>query len=167
MRRVIAISILHLIALRCVEANEPRSLKWSELQTLAGSRVEVSFDDGSVVWGPLMAVATSALTIEVEKLSGPQAPVKGPLSIGRDRIQQLRVQHMRKRGRIIGTVVGAVGGLAAGGAAAVYLTDPFKSKGSGTRTGAVFCGVTAGVLAAGYYVGRSTDRRWTTVVIVP
>lgn len=167
MRLLPAVLMLPLCFLQPMEASEPRQLKWAQLNTLVGREVEIFYGDGSTVSGPVVEVKTSALVIEVRKSSNAQAHPKGMLSIDQQNLQQLRVRRERKRGRIIGTISGVVGGVAAGTAAAIYWTDPLNGDSGFGPTIAVFVGVTAGSTAAGYYLGRSWDRGWEKVEILP
>jgi len=134
------------------------SLKWNELSgAIAHRSVIVLLQDGSSVKAMVSSVEPSALTVNVSK--------KGQASIARDRITGLRLARMRKRGRVIGTVLGSVLGVAAGAGIAIASHPGLADGNNG--------GIAAGILVAaaapvaGYYAGRSRDRRETHITILP
>jgi hypothetical protein len=167
MKLPVSIFVLQIALLQSTQASEPRQLKWADLSTLVGHTVEITFEDRSTVAGKLVGVEPAALVVTATRSSNLQAHPKGQQSIARDDLKRFRVRGERKRGRIIGTISGVVGGIAAGAVAAIFLTDPLAFGSSFLPTAAVFFGVTGGVIAAGYFLGRSSDRRWATVVVLP
>ncbi len=90
-------------------------LKWSELSAATkGQPVIVDLTDGSSVNATIYSVEPAALALHVTSNSHSKFK-KGQASVPRETIARLRLIRMHIRGRIIGTSVGAVAGLFAGG----------------------------------------------------
>ena len=130
------------------------SLKWNELSgTILDKNVIVGLKDGSSVRGVVVSVRSMELAVKVSN-SNPNYK-KGEFEISREKIVSLHLLKMGKRGRIIGTVTGAVAGLFGAGLVGIL----------GSNEGAA--GVLAGAPVAGYFIGRRLDRQQILIEILP
>jgi hypothetical protein len=134
------------------------SLKWNELGgAIADQNVIVVLRDGTRVKGMVISVEQAALAVSVSR--------KGQRAIARDQIRGLRLVRMRKRDRVLGTVLGSALGAAAGGGIAIA-SHPGLADG---HNGGIAAGILVAAAApvAGYYAGKSRDRQETHITIVP
>ena len=127
-------------------------LKWNQLgPLLTGEKVMVQLEGGGRANGRVASLQPENLV-----LKGHDQPV------ARTSIRELRLVHMRARGRIIGTVGGVFGGLAiAGGIAATHLFS------GGNGVNALIVVAVVGLPVAGYFIGKAGDRQETLIQILP
>ena len=145
-------------------ALEPMSLRWNELSgAILNKNVNVDLKDGSRVKAVVKSVQPTGLAISV--------PKKGEVSIPREQIARLQLVKMRARGRIIGTTIGAVLGLSTALVVAFTISFGGNSFSSSTRRDsaafAAAAGVGVGATAAGYFIGKRTDRQEILINILP
>jgi hypothetical protein len=152
-RRLSAVSALLLFSSIAISAGDRTlQLKWNQLAPLlTGEKVVLHLASGERVNGRVTAVQPDSLVL---KRHGQR--------VARTSIRELRLVHMRARGRIIGTVAGLVGGLAIGSAIAV---THLWTAGNGTN--AAILAVAVGLPVGGYFIGKTTDRQETLIQILP
>ena len=160
--RVIFLSVLLLAGPGGAFAQtKPLEMKWNELaQLVSGHRVAVLLNDGTSVRGEVVAVREDTFLLDVS------APVKGYQkgsgSIPRNSIALIDLERSRGAwGRTMGTVIGVLGGMTLGG---YVLSTEHSSAGAELTT---FLGIAAGGSLAGYYAGKTIDKRVTHIKIVP
>jgi hypothetical protein len=146
----IALFLLGSVAVFAGERTLP--LKWSQLAPLlTGEKVMVQLEGGGHVNGRVASVQPEGLVLKGHDQK-----------VARTSIRELRVVHMRARGRIIGTVAGVFGGLAiAGGIAATHLFT------GGNGVNALIVVAVVGLPVAGYFIGKAGDRQETLIQILP
>jgi uncharacterized protein YcfJ len=152
-RRLSAVIALFLFGSVAVSAGDRTlQLKWNQLAPLlTGEKVVVHLEGGGRVNGRVAAVQPEGLVLKGHDQK-----------VARNSIRELRLMHMRARGRIIGTVTGLLGGLAiAGGIASTHLF----SGGNGVNVAIVAAAV--GLPVAGYFIGKASDRQETLIQILP
>ena len=127
-------------------------LKWNQLAPLlTGEKVVLRLENGARVNGRVAAVQPEGLVLK-----------RHDRNVARNSIHELRLVHMRARGRIIGTVIGLAGGLAiAGGIAATHLFS------SGSGVNALIVLAVVGGPVVGYFIGQAGDRQETLIQILP
>ena len=141
----------------------PIELKWSELSFhIQGRDIEIVLPDGTSLRGMVEAVREDALVLNVKKTSAASAHPKGNAAIPRDSVNMLSLRESSaKWGRAIGVSLGTITGITLGGYVAATHTN---SPGAGLSTFLVVTG--AGTLA-GYFLGKSADRRVKHIRVVP
>jgi len=118
---------------------------------LTGEKVIVQLDGGGRLNGRVASVQPEGLVLKGHDQK-----------VSRNSIRELRLVHMRARGRIIGTVAGVFGGLAiAGGIAATHLFS------GGNGVNALIVVAVVGLPVAGYFIGKAGDRQETLIQILP
>ena len=134
-------------------------VRWNELSPLIlAHTVSLVLPGGTTIAGEVEAVRDDSLTLDVHKTSNSKVQPKGTASIPRASVTTLQVTEAKgSGGRILGVVVGAIVGLVAGGEIAVHTCNT-EGPAAGTLTG-----VAVGVTTAGYYLGKSMDRRTTII----
>jgi hypothetical protein len=127
-------------------------LKWNQLAPLlTGEKVVLRLEGGERVNGRVASVQPDHLLLK-----------RHDQAVARTSIRELRLMHMRARGRIIGVVGGLAGGLAAaGGIAATHLFS------SGNGVSVAIVAVAVGLPVAGYFIGMASDRQETLIQILP
>jgi hypothetical protein len=144
---------------------EPRPLemKWGELSpVVTGHRVTVTLSDGITVKGEAVAVREDGLLLNVS--SEVKGYPKGNGSVPRASIALIDVQRTNgSGGRILGTVVGFLGGVALG----AYIDSKSVLRDSSGAIVGTFVGVSAAGTISGYAVGRAIDKRVMHIRIVP
>jgi hypothetical protein len=142
--------------------SSPLNLHWADLpRAITGKSVTVNLKDGSSVKADVTSVEPTALAVVVAK--------KGRMSIPRETIASVSFVGLHKRGRILGTTLGVVGGLAAGGLVALASSDisffgPSHPNHAGQAAGVALM---VGIPIAGYYIGKSFDRELVRITILP
>jgi len=146
-------------------------VKWGELAATVGDRgVSLAMPDGTIVEGRVVDVLDDSLSLRIKKSSDPRHKRDTTTSIPRASVRVLQMQEIRGSWRAIGTAIGVGGGAVAGWALAegVFHTS---GEGSGTWSEpegpALILGIGAAAGVAGYFAGRSADRRVTYLKIVP
>ena len=161
-RLAVSLFALSLVPAVLSAESKPLELKWTELAPMVVSHaVELSLSDGGTVRGEAIAIREDMLVLDVKQSSGAKAYGKGNAQIPRGAITLIKLTRNRGTwGRTLGTTVGLLAGLGAGGFTAAH-----------TRTGgaavATVVGVASGAAVGGYYAGRKLDRRTTRIVVVP
>ena len=161
--RVATLIVLLTVARNGLAQTRALEMKWNELASLVvGHGVTLILTDGTAVRGEAVAVRDDAMLVDVGTDS--KAYKKGSGSVPRNSIEFIDVQRTRGSwGRILGTGIGALGGLSLGG----YVIAKSQNHVSlGGATG-ILVGVGAAGIVAGYFGGRSIDRRVTHIKIVP
>jgi hypothetical protein len=143
--------------------SKPLELKWNELSSMiAGHRVELTLPEGATIQGEAVAVREDTLVIDVQKSSGAKAYPKGSATIPRASVNLIKLERARgSAGRTLGTIGGVLTGLVVGGYTAAVATD------NASTAIPLFLGMATGISIAGYYLGRSADRRVTLIRVVP
>lgn len=157
-----------LVALLCLGQStlladsKPLELKWTELAPMIASHnIEVELSGGGKVSGEAIAVRDDTIVVDVKKVSGTSQFAKGNGAIPRGAISLIVLKRTRGTwGRSLGTTIGVITGLGAGGYGAAHTR-------SGGAAVAVVVAVTAGIAVGGYYVGKQLDVRKTRITIAP
>ncbi len=144
-------------------AESPAEIRWNELAALVvGHHVTIPLSAGAVVQGEALSVRADSLVLDISRTSDASRFPKGQTPIPRALVTEV---HLSARtgsgGRILGTVVGLLGGAAAGAEIAIH---------TGHSDGAVVSEFTATAAAgtvAGYLAGRAVDRRTKILRIAP
>jgi hypothetical protein len=144
-------------------APTPLELKWGELSsTIRGRTIQLTLPAGVTVSGEAIVVREEALVVNVRKTTDEKAYPKGNATIPRAAVTVLTMKESdRHWGRKIGTSLGTLSGVLAGGYAAV------KTAPSGGAGLAIFGAITAAGTLGGYFIGRSADARVTLIRVVP
>ncbi len=121
--------------------------------------------DGTVVSGKAMAVEPDALVVKIHESTDRAVYPKGQLRVPRSTLKMLELRTKSKHFRVIGTVLGAAGGLVCGAVAGLAASGGILSNDHDTRAAAVFLGISAGGTTAGYLVGNALDQRSTAILI--
>lgn len=157
---VVALFCLSQTVVSADQSNE-MSVPWSELGPLiTGKKVSLVLPGAVHVQGEVIAVRADSLVLNVSKTADKQAYPKGRTEIPRSSVSVVERKRMpRNAGRIIGTVVGFVGG----GIAGFFLADRYAVG----RKAHVSYGTLAGTTALGYYLGHITDREVIYIKVIP
>lgn len=141
----------------------PLELRWSELAALLpGHRVTVTLIDHRRVEGEAIAVRDEALVVDVRRSSDSAGYPRGNGSIPRTSVALIGLERMRgASGRTLGTVVGVLAGITAGGYIAGTATD---SAGAGIP---LFLGIATAMTFGGHAIGGMADRRMTWIRVIP
>jgi hypothetical protein len=143
----------------------PVELKWSELSShIQGRDIELILPDGTSLAGSVEAIREDALVLNVHHTSNSQAHPAGNAVVRRESVSVVLLHESRgKWGRSIGVVLGTLTGLAVGGA---VLAEGARIHSAAGGT-AVLLGITGAGTLAGYYLGKSADRRATQFKVIP
>ena len=135
-------------------ATPPSEIRWNELAPLVvGHHVSISLPGGAFVEGEALSVRDDSLVVDIGKTSRAGQYRKGQSPIPRASVTEVRVTERRSTGgRIIGTAVGGLIGMVAGGEIAAHGA---RSEGAAAST---FTAVAVVGTVAGYFIGRSADR---------
>jgi hypothetical protein len=138
-------------------------LKWNELgPVIAGHQVKLVLPGGAEIQGEAIAVREDTLLLNVKKTSDRKSYPTGQNAIPRASVTTLQFETVRgSGGKTIGVIVGALGGLILGGDLVAHTAH---SEAAATSS---FLGISTGSAIAGYYAGKASDRRVTTVKILP
>ena len=164
MKRVLTGSLwLLAAAASAIAATPPAEIRWNELAALiVGHRVSVSLPGGGTVEGEALSVRDDSLVLDIGRTTDSNRYPRGQTPIPRAAVTELRLSERRSSGgRILGTVVGAIGGMVAGGEIAAHGT-----RSEGAIVGSFTATAVAGTVA-GYFVGRTVDRRTRLLHIAP
>ena len=143
--RVATLIVLLTVARNGLAQTRALEMKWNELASLVvGHGVTLILTDGTAVRGEAVAVRDDAMLVEVGTDS--KADQKGSGSVPRNSIEFIDVQRTRGSwGRILGTGIGALGGLSLGG---YVIAKSLNNLSAGGATG-----ILVGVGAAGTVAG--------------
>jgi hypothetical protein len=130
-------------------------IRWNELAGLiAGKDVTIPLPGGGAIEGEALSVRDDCVMVDIRRASEPARYPKGPTAIPRAGIVEIRVVERRgSGGRVLGSVVGALLGIVAGGEAVVHGVD---SEAAGVT---VFTATAVACTVGGYLAGRTVDRR--------
>jgi len=156
-----------LAATSCLGADSIRQMRWDELATLVDKSVSVVMPGGVVVSGKCTAVEPDALLIKVSRTTDRQGYPKGPLRVSRATLHTLQMNAKGHKFRVIGTVVGSVVGLTAGGISAIAIQGGLFDNNNPAGAAAAFIGIGAVGGIGGYALGNAADRRAVTIEIIP
>jgi hypothetical protein len=162
--------LVFLAMVPAVVADQPSALSWSDLAQIVQPdwTIRVVLPDGTAVEGKPANFGAEALSMQVVRTSNKALHPKGPISIPRTQIKVVEIRKNRHTGRWVGTLVPVAAGIGIGiGLAASYGPNDFLggiAAAAGAGLGAAVA-VTGGT--AGYFIGRSVDRRFETVPIKP
>jgi hypothetical protein len=135
-------------------------LSWSELGPVAVDRkAKVLLSDGTKVEGEVLAVRPESLVLEVNKTSDKHVWPKGQTEVPRTSVTQFRLVKDSGPGKLIGGIVGTVGGIMTAGVIAYY-------SGGGAGIAGLFIVIPA-MAVGGYYLGKLADVRTRLITIVP
>jgi hypothetical protein len=137
--------------------------RWNELAPLLeGRELSIPLPGGAVVTGELLNVRADSLNLDIRKVSGRTDYRKGPASIPRASVVTIRAtQSNGAWGRRMGVLIGQIAGLIAGGELVAHVAT---SERSGVPT---FAAVDVGATVAGYFLGKSRDKRELEIAVVP
>jgi len=157
MRRSIAVLLL-VIAPALAGQREERT--WGELADLVGRKIRMTTPKAVVVEGTVTALEADALVMQIGKTSDKNAYPKGRYAAPRADLKSLDVLTKGKKFRVIGTIIGAWGGLALGIYAALHTQ-------TAARAHAVLGGVGGGATVAGYLIGDAADSQTLNISVKP
>lgn len=163
MRALISIALIGAMAAP-VTAGQASSRSWSDLSQEVKPRwtVRMTLPDSTVVEGRQATFDSATLNMQIAKTSSAKLHPKGPIAIPRDQVKALDIRKNGSKGRWIGALVPVVIGVGAGGAEASK--GDFLSAQAGA---ALFLIVAVVGGTAGYFIGRSVDRRFQHVTVKP
>ena len=139
----------------------PGRLTWSELAPVVVDRkVGTTLPDTTRIEGDVLAVRSDALVMDITKTSNRKAHPKGQTEIPRSSLMELGVIKDRGPGKLIGGILGTMGGIAAATGLAIATENAAAAL-------AGYLVVLPLAAAGGYYAGRAADRRVTRIVIAP
>jgi hypothetical protein len=148
-------------------AAQPSTLSWGELAQLVRPdwTIRVTLPDGTTVEGMPARFEPDALSIRVVHTSDKSSHPKGEISIPRAQVRVVGIRKNRDKGRLIGAMVPVAAGIGVMGAGlAMGNGDCFLICTGKVVVGAgAFVAVAGGT--AGYFIGRSVDRRSETVTV--
>ena len=138
-------------------ASRPIELKWDELGShIQGREIDLVLPDATALKGEVEALRDDALVLNVKNTSNSKAHPKGNAVIPRASVTLISMRDSPGRwGRCIGVTLGTLCGMALG----TYIAaEHIHSVGTGVSTSAAIA--EAGTVA-GYFIGKSADRRMT------
>jgi hypothetical protein len=112
--------------------------------------------DGTRIEGKAVALETDALAVQVTKTTNANDYPKGKLLVPRATLQAFDIRNPTYHWRVVGTVLGTLGGVVA--LAVGALAD--SNEISATALAAA-----GAIPVAGYFLGQRADQRVTTYVI--
>jgi hypothetical protein len=160
--RIIAVALLFRIG--AMAAIKQVEVRWEELGGLiSGKKISLLVPGGASIEGNVASVRADSLMLSIAKSSDVRAYPKRETSIPRASVSTVRLLEMRIIGRVAGTVIGAAIGL--GIAVAIALGNGILKKESGGQTAGAVIGI-VGLPVAGFFIGRSLDRRVTLIKVI-
>lgn len=149
------------------EAASPVHLQWEGLSTLVGKTVSIAMPGGSSITGKVVGADPDALLVNAKRTTDAKAYPKGLVRVPRATLHRFDMQTKGKGFRILGTLVGSVGGLAAGIGAWIGIQGGVLNNNNPGPAAAALFGFWAGGTVGGYLVGNAADKHWTPVEILP
>jgi hypothetical protein len=139
-------------------------LKWNDLAMfLVGGHIKVPLSDGTILQGEALSFTPSEMVMLVAKTSDAAAHPNGRQALPRAAVKTIELTRIKGAGGRVGfTILGIVGGLAAGTVIALASED---SGDSTAAAAALALPIGGGV--AGYFGGRAFDRRTTYIRVLP
>ena len=136
-----------------------RETRWSGLSAIvSGKQVVVELHSGGTMEGRAVSVNAAGFRIDVDRSDDDRFAASREHEIPRSAINRLQLIERGGAGRILGTVVGAVGGFFLAGAIfdkPGYI--PIAQASGGAAAGGV----------GGFILGARIDRRITTIRLLP
>jgi hypothetical protein len=144
-------------------ATPPTEVRWNELAALVvGHHVSIPLPGGDKVEGEALIVRDGSLLVDIGTTSSASRYPKGQTPLPRASLTEVRVTERRSTGgRILGTALGALVGMVAGGEIAAHGT---RSEAAVVST---FTVTAAAGTVAGFFIGRSADRHTRLLRIAP
>ncbi len=138
-------------------------VRWAELSPLIlGHTVTMVLPGAITVSGDAVAVREDSLLLDIRKTSDSKAWPKGSTSIPRASVNTIQLTETnRVGGRVLGVVVGALGGMVAGGEIVAH-----GNQGEGAAV-STFLAVSVAGSVGGYFTGKSVDRHTTLIRVAP
>jgi hypothetical protein len=135
-------------------------ITWGELSKfIVDRKIEAKLSDRTKLQGDVLAVRPDSLVLDITKSSNRKAYPVGQTAIPRTSVADLKFIRVGGPGRLIGGIVGAVGGAFTAGAMAWYLYP------AGLIVGPF---VVLPIMAVtGYYAGKAADRRRRQIILAP
>ena len=158
---VAATLLFHIGAMAAIKQVDVR---WEQLGGLiSGKKISLTLPDGASVEGNVASVQADSLILTTLKSSDARAYPKRETSIPRASVSAVRLLEMRIVGRVAGTVTGAVIGV--GTVVAIAVGNGILNKPSGGENAAAAIAL-VGLPVAGYFIGRSLDRKVTLIKVI-
>jgi hypothetical protein len=143
-------------------ASAPLELKWNELNTAIYQKtVELTLPNAVTIKGDVAAVREDGLVLDIKKTSDSKAFPKGNGVIPRTSVTLLQLEKRGTNWRTMGTVIGAIAGVALGG----YIAA--KTANSEGPAIAIFIATASATSIAGRAAGGAADRSVTMIRVVP
>jgi hypothetical protein len=160
--KIIAAALLfHIAAMAATKQVEAR---WEELGGLvSGKKIALTLPDAVSIEGKVASVQADSLTLTIAKSSNVQAHPKRETSIPRASVSTIQLLEMRIIGRVAGTLIGAAIGV--GTAVGIILSNGILNKQSGGQVVGETVAI-VGLPVAGYFIGRSLDRKVTLIKVI-
>jgi len=142
------------------DAGNRLQISWDELANfVVEQRVSFTLPDRARLEGEVLAVRPDSLVLDVQKARHTKAYPRGQTEVPRSSITDIQViRHQSSAGRIVGGILGAIGGFFATGGLAVA-TDSAAAILPGLLL------ILPASAVAGYYAGKLADRRVTHLAI--
>ncbi len=160
--------ILSFIAVaQALLASQPAAMSWSDLaQSVEPDwTIRVVLPDGTAVEGKPARFEPDGLSMRVVHTSNKSLHPKGEITIPRAQVRVIGIRRNGHKGRLIGTLVPVAAGIAmiVGGLASANADEYCWIGCEGVLVAGGGLIVAAGGGTAGYFIGRSSDRRFQTV----
>jgi hypothetical protein len=142
-----------------------KSLSWAKLgAAVANQEVSLVLSNGVRLKGTIERVVEDALAVNIHKTSNRRLYAVGQASIPRQEVSEIRIKRIEGPMRAIcSAAIGGLGSLAA----LPWALSEERVNVSGSSRVAAWAGISAGLVAAGYLVGRAVDSKETVITIAP
>jgi len=166
MNRILkTVGCVWLVCLQAVSAGQSdrAETRWEDLeQVVSGRLVSTVLTDKTELYGRVLGVSSDGLRFEVRRTSDKRAYPRGEVVVPREQLSVLSYAETKGKWRALGTAIGAGAGAAAGSLGAVRMNN----EGNAAAAGAIAASAVGAGAAAGYFAGRSADRRTVLVVLI-
>jgi len=167
MRLALAIA-LFVSCLAAPSAAQTNQLTWDRFHDTIGPShvVRLVLPDGTALQGRPLAVHADGMDIQITKTSAKGLHPKGKETLPRNALRVVEVRSPRSKGRLIGTLVPL-----AAGAALMASANACEGRSIGFGESCFYSMIaTGGAIIglgtpAGFFIGRSIDRRFVTYTI--
>jgi hypothetical protein len=160
-RMIVAALVFHIGAMAAIKQVDVR---WEELGGLiSGKKISLTLPEGASIEANVVSVQADSLTLMIAKSSNAQSYPKRETSIPRASVSTVRLLEMRIIGRVAGTLIGAVIGV--GAVVAIAVGNGILNKPSGGENAAAAVAL-VGLPVAGFFIGRSLDRKVTLIKVI-
>ena len=150
-------------------------LSWSDLAQSVGAdwTLRLVLPDGTTIEGKAARFEPDVMFLRIARTSNKSLHPKGEISIPRAQVKVVEIRQNRHKGRRIGALVPVAAGIALGVGLAASATGGDECSELGGLVCAMAAGYGAGIGlgvavvggTAGYFIGRSSDRRFQTFAI--